>query len=98
MPTNAEIAKDAIEKVCSGREEERVGEIYHPEFHDHVNTMEFHGHDGAREMVALYRRLFPDPRFIVDEQVSEGDRVATRWTLYGDQPRPHREADRQHDQ
>lgn len=33
--------------------------------------------------MALYRRLFPDLRFVVDEQVSEGDRVATRWTLYG---------------
>ena len=49
MTTNAEIAKDAIENVCSGREAERVAEVYHPEFHDHVNTFEFHGHDGARE-------------------------------------------------
>ena len=83
MTTNAGVAKDAIENVCSGREAERVAEVYHPDFHDHVNTMQFHGHDGARESVALYRRLFPDLRFIVDEQVSEGDRVATGWTLYG---------------
>jgi predicted ester cyclase len=83
MTTNAEIAKEAIENVCSGREAERVPEFYHPDFHDHVNTLEFHGHGGARESVALYRRLFPDMRFVVDEQVSEADRVATRWTLYG---------------
>jgi hypothetical protein len=49
MTTNAEIAKQAIENVCSGREGDRVAEYYHRDFHDHVNTMEFHGHDGAGE-------------------------------------------------
>ena len=45
--------------------------------------MEYHGTDGARQSVALYRALFPDLRFVVDEQVSEGNRVASRWTLAG---------------
>ena len=42
-----------------------------------------HGLAGARKSVAGYLALFPDLRFIVDEQISEGDRVVSRWTLTG---------------
>jgi hypothetical protein len=59
MPSNAEQAKEAIEVVCPGGLD-RMEELYCPDFHDHVNAMEFHGYDGARESVALYRRLFAD--------------------------------------
>jgi predicted ester cyclase len=45
--------------------------------------MEFNGFEGARESVALYRRLFADLRIVVDKTVSEGDYVATHWTLTG---------------
>ena len=82
MPTNAEQARDAIENVCSGNLD-RLGEFYDPRFHDHVNTMEFHGHDGVRQSVSLYQRLFADLSFVVDQQVSEGDFVSSRWTLHG---------------
>ena len=82
MPTNAEKAKEAIEVVCPGGLD-RMEEFYSPDFHDHVNTMEFHGFDGARESVALYRRLLADLKFTVDRTVSEGDYVATRWTMTG---------------
>ena len=39
--------------------------------------------DGAHKSVALYLKLFPDLQFVVHEQVTEGDRVASRWTLHG---------------
>jgi predicted ester cyclase len=82
MPSNAELAKEAIEVVCPGGLD-RMEEFYTPDFHDHVNAMEFHGFDGARESVSLYKRLFADLKFVVDKTVSEGDYVATHWTLTG---------------
>lgn len=82
MPTNAEQTRNAIENVCAGKIS-RAEEFYDPRFHDHVNTMEFHGHEGIVKSVSLYGRLFSDLRFVVDEQVAEGDRVASRWTLHG---------------
>jgi len=82
MQANSERAKEAIEVVCPGGLD-RMEEFYSPDFHDHVNAMEFHGYEGARESVGLYRRLFADLRFVVDQTVSEGDYVATRWTLTG---------------
>lgn len=60
-----------------------MADVYHPEFIDHVNSMEYRGLAGAQKSVALYLKLFPDLRFKVDEQVSEGDRVVSRWTLTG---------------
>jgi predicted ester cyclase len=81
--TQAEIAKRALEDVCSARDLASVPDVYHPDFIDHVNALEYRGHEGARQSVALYKKLFPDLRFVVEDQVSEGDRVASRWTLSG---------------
>ena len=78
-----ETARRALEEVCSGRNLGGIPDVYHPDFVDHVNTLEYRGHEGARRSVALYLELFPDLRFVVDEQVSQGDRVASRWTLHG---------------
>jgi ubiquinone/menaquinone biosynthesis C-methylase UbiE/predicted ester cyclase len=76
-------ARLALEEVCSGRDLEGISRVYHPDFVDHVNGLEYRGHEGARRSVALYLELFPDLRFDVEEQVSEDDRVASRWTLRG---------------
>jgi predicted ester cyclase len=76
-------ARRALEDVCSGKDPAGIPDVYHPKFVDHVNALEYRGHEGARRSVALYLGLFPDLEFGVDEQVTEGDRVASRWTLRG---------------
>jgi len=77
------VARRALEDVCSGRDPAGIEEVYSPRFVDHVNALEYHGTDGARRSVALYRELFPDLQFVVEEQVTEANRVASRWTLHG---------------
>jgi predicted ester cyclase len=79
----AETARYAIEEVCSGRKLDELERCYAPNFVDHVNSMEHHGHEGVRKSVALYQRIFDDLRFETNQQVSEGDRVVTHWTLTG---------------
>ena len=39
-----------------------------------------HGVEEFIQFVALFRAISPDLRFTVDDQVAEGDKVATRWT------------------
>jgi ketosteroid isomerase-like protein len=78
----AAVARGAIELVCAGQLD-RLPDFYDERFVDHVNEMVFHGHAGARESVSFYQSLFEDLRFEVDDQVTEDDRVATRWTLHG---------------
>jgi steroid delta-isomerase-like uncharacterized protein len=41
------------------------------------------GPDGFKENVSTYRAAFSDARITVDEQIAEGDKVATRWTGRG---------------
>lgn len=62
---------------------EAAQRFYSPRFRDHVNGLEFEGIEGLRQSLALYGELFPDRRFEVLDQVSEGDRVASRWRMTG---------------
>jgi predicted ester cyclase len=78
----AERARRAIEIVCAG-DLSRMEDFYRPDFTDHVNDMVFHGYEGGRESVSFYRHLFKNLRMGTDEQVTEGDRVASRWFLSG---------------
>jgi ubiquinone/menaquinone biosynthesis C-methylase UbiE/predicted ester cyclase len=87
MPTatadHAETARRALEQVCSGRDLDGIARDYHPDFVDHVNRFTYRGHAGARQSVGLYLELFPDLSFEVEDQVSEDQKVASRWRLRG---------------
>jgi steroid delta-isomerase-like uncharacterized protein len=56
---------------------------------DHVNSGPGaiaglpNGPEGALQLVTAYRNAFPDLRLTIDEQVTEGDKVVTRWTADG---------------
>lgn len=39
--------------------------------------------EGMREMIAVYVAAFPDIHFTVEDQMSDGDRVVTRWSARG---------------
>jgi len=75
-------ARQAIEIVCAG-DLSRIEEFYDPNFTDHINGMTFHGYDGGRESVSFYRALFKNLRMAAEEQIAEGNRVASRWVLRG---------------
>jgi len=76
-------ARRALEHVCARGDLDVARRLYAADFIDHVNRLEFHGHEGIAKSVALYRAVFPDLAIRVDDQVTEGDRVVSRWTLDG---------------
>ncbi len=41
------------------------------------------GPEGSKMPITAYRNAFPDLHFIVEEQVTEGNTVVTRWTAHG---------------
>lgn len=41
------------------------------------------GPEGIKQFVSIYRTAFPDLQVVIDNQVAEGDKVATRWTSQG---------------
>ena len=91
MNTDAAVARKALEEVCARGDLELARECYAPEFVDHVNSIELHGHEGIRRSTGLYRALFEDLQIRVVDQVSEGDRVASRWVLTGSNRGRHAE-------
>ena len=83
MADQAIHARTALEQVCARGDLERARELYAGDFIDHVNTLEFRGQEGIARSVAMYRALFSDLRIDVVDQVSDGDRVVSRWVLQG---------------
>jgi hypothetical protein len=49
-----ELARHALEQVCSGSDASAAVGVYSPDFHDHVNASEYRGYDGIRRSLGLY--------------------------------------------
>lgn len=81
--SSKEVARRALEQVCSGRAPQDVAQVYHRDFVDHVNGSTENGHDGVRRSVARYRRTLDGLRFDIDEQVADEAKVASRFTARG---------------
>jgi predicted ester cyclase len=79
------LARDAIERVCAGSDATAAEGVYSHSFRDHVNGRDYHGHEGIRQSLALYQLVFRDGdlQIRVVEQVSEGDKVVSRWMAEG---------------
>ena len=78
---SAQVAKHALEKVCSGAQLDCLAQYYSPRFADHVNDSEFRGHCGVRASVGLYRRVLSNLAITVEDQVIDGPRVVSRFVL-----------------
>lgn len=79
----AAIAKEALERVCSGKALDSLRRYYSQEFVDHVNDMKFQGLEGARRSVELYTKILSDLDVVVKQQVTDGDRVTSRFVVSG---------------
>jgi predicted ester cyclase len=82
-PDERAVAQKALEQVCSRGDMTLAGECYAEDFADHVNGVDFQGMEGIQRSTSLYRSLFSDLEIRVLDQVSEGDRVTSRWRLRG---------------
>jgi len=51
--------------------------------HDPANPEPLRGPEGVKEFITTYRAAFPDARITVEQQLAEGDLVATRWSGRG---------------
>ncbi len=60
-----------------------IPEIFAADYveHDPASEGEIRGHDGVRRDLEPYVNAFSDTQVAVDDQIAEGDRVATRVTV-----------------
>jgi ketosteroid isomerase-like protein len=81
--SDRDVARTALERVCSRADFGLAPQCYAEDFVDHVNRLEFRGLEGVRRSTALYQALFDVLRIEVADQVAEADRVASRWVMRG---------------
>ena len=82
---NKTLSRRVLEEVFNAGNLEVVDEIISEDFvhHDPAMPEEGHGRESVKESASMYRSAFPDIHMEVEDQIAEGDRVATRWTGTG---------------
>lgn len=64
--------------------EKAADELLASDFAGHCPpTPDFHGPEGYKQWIAKSFQAYPDVRFVVEDVVAEGDRVAVRYTMRG---------------
>ena len=83
MPSNADIVRECIEDVINRRNLDSAAKYF---WEDVVELVPFPGQgpgvEGVKDVVRGMIAAFPDMHWTIEEQISEGDKVLTRfeWT------------------
>jgi steroid delta-isomerase-like uncharacterized protein len=79
---NKMLERRAIEEIWNRGNYDLVDEIIASDYLGHSSNpaTETHGPEGVKQFYMALRSAFPDIRFAIEDQVAEGDKVATRWT------------------
>lgn len=82
---NKALVRRWLEEVFSRADLELAYDLFAPDYvlHDPSFPLDVHGPEGVRLYVRAYRAAFPDTRFVVEDQISSGEKVVTRWTARG---------------
>ena len=60
-----------------------IDEVYAPDLVWHDPGQEIQGTAEAKQFIAMYKSAFPDLSVTVEDEIAEGDKVVTRWTIRG---------------
>ena len=58
-------------------------ELFAADYLGHDPSGPLHGPEGFKQFYATYRTAFPDTHLTIEDQIAEGDTVASRWTATG---------------
>ena len=82
---NKMLVRRVFEQMFNEGNLDVADELLAPGYVDHDPSLpqDVHGPEGFKEYVGMYRAAFPDLHVQIQDQLAEGDRVATRWTGTG---------------
>jgi steroid delta-isomerase-like uncharacterized protein len=82
---NKMLIRRAIEEVWNQGNFAVVDELVADDYlgHSSIPAEETHGREGYKQFYTALRQAFPDLWFTIEDQISEGDRVVSRWTAHG---------------
>jgi len=82
MSENKVIAQRFNDEVWSSGSLKTVGELVDPDivFNDPLSPVEVRGIEAFKQYYSVFNAAFPDLDFTIEDLVSEGNKVAARWT------------------
>ncbi len=82
---NKALARRVIDEMFNKGNLDLADEVFAHDYvaHDPAMPEDIHGPEGFKEFVGMYHSAFPDLHVEIEEQLAEGDLVATRWTATG---------------
>jgi steroid delta-isomerase-like uncharacterized protein len=84
LERNKVLVRRLMEEDISRGDEATAEAIIHPEFFDHTNPPGMQdGLEGHKAIVRLFRSIFPDLEWRIDDLIAEGDKVVARTTMRG---------------
>jgi steroid delta-isomerase-like uncharacterized protein len=78
-----ELSRRIFEEVWNKQNLSAADEIIAYNFVDHDPQSSVQGIEGYKQFVRYYLTAFPDSHFTVEDEISEGQMVMTRWTVSG---------------
>ncbi len=89
--SNKALIREYMEEVWNRRDPAAADRLFAPSYVNHDPDTPggpFRGPDGIRQIVQTYTAPFPDLHYTIENQVAEGDWVATRWVARGTHTAP----------
>ena len=84
MATNIKaLSRRIFEEVWNKQNLSVADELIASNFVDHDPQSSVQGLEGYKQFVRYYLTAFPDSHFTVEDEISEGQMVVTRWTVSG---------------
>ena len=83
VETNTTVTSRFYEEVFSAGKIELIDELFASNFVDHDPSNPLPGLEGVRQLVSMYRGAFPDLHITIEDEITAGDKVVTRFTGRG---------------
>jgi steroid delta-isomerase-like uncharacterized protein len=83
---NKKKARRLMEEAFGQGKPELVDDLLAPDFvrHDpYIEAGEVRGVETVKENIVWFHNVFPDLTCTIEDQIAEGDKVVTRWTVRG---------------
>jgi predicted ester cyclase len=80
---NESTVRRFFEEIWNAGDLSVADEIVAPDHVHHLGDDIRHGPEGVKELASYLREAFPDLHFVIEEVVSDADRVVVRWTATG---------------
>jgi len=84
---NEQVVRRIVDEAYNGGSMDAIDELVAPDFvHHDPATGDHEGVQAVKERITTYRTMLPDLRVTVEDMISSGDRVVTRWSSRGTHP------------